>query len=336
MNICKISPLVFVSVTAVLFYRQWNINWKVLSPNEVKDSQYVKSKANSSSDGNFTSSIRHVSEMRKKNLHLSIKQQTSFFTMKDITLSWLKQFDEDSDKQQLLSIGNVRPRDFGYILNEKYAFRHIFKNGGTTVGIQVHKEFSHDSQRRIGKRNLIASIRDPIEHFLSGWAECAVRDKLQYEGYDDAIFNWFQKVKQCKGRSPCRCFVHGYPQAGFLLQLPSKTFLENIDLIGDVKELPDLLEFVGFEFNRTLGFGRVAKDDDFKKELYPRNRDLLSNRTIDALCQYLALDYYIFDHTPPPQCKHQIETDIASIKEHWEAKNISAGTVTNDVENDHI
>lgn len=83
-----------------------------------------------------------------------------------------------------------------------------------------------------------------------------------------------------------------------------------MDIVGDMRELPELLEMVGLEFNHKKG---SAMRHGAQKMKYPSDKSLLSNRTVDALCEYLALDYYLFDFEPPTRCHNQIDIDIRSI-----------------------
>lgn len=171
-------------------------------------------------------------------------------------------------------------------------------------------------------------MRDPIDHFLSGWAECGVRQKILNENitasYDERVFAWLKIVrdhqysKKRYKKKWYKCENHSFPQANYLLQRKERRTKNNkafsyfhpkLDIIGDMRELPELLEMVGFAYNKTLG-SVVPNQMKYK---YPRDKSRLSNRTIDALCEYLALDYYLFDFEPPLRCRDQIGFELASI-----------------------
>ena len=64
------------------------------------------------------------------------------------------------------------------MLTDKFAYLHIFKNGGTTIGAQVRptqRNHSPLSSFEMSARTWIAFVRDPIAHFFSGWQECMTR-----------------------------------------------------------------------------------------------------------------------------------------------------------------
>lgn len=65
---------------------------------------------------------------------------------------------------------------------------------------------------------------DPIEHFLSGWAECGVRGKIPREAvhvngtYDNRVFAWLQRVRHHNHHTPkkwCQCINHSLSQANY-------------------------------------------------------------------------------------------------------------------------
>ena len=66
--------------------------------------------------------------------------------------------------------------------------------------------------------------------------------------------------------------------------------------MGDMRELPGLLAVVGFRFDNTIETQNNATMDEGKRSWFPRDKRLLSNRTIDVLCEYLLLDYDLFVH----------------------------------------
>lgn len=105
-----------------------------------------------------------MKEMIGKNLTLSIKQQRKFFTVQNHVLDWIC---NDTEQQHLLyaTAGGSNPF-FAWNFNNNFAYRHIYKNGGTTVQAQVNKDRVTASET--GNRTIIATVRDPISHFLSG------------------------------------------------------------------------------------------------------------------------------------------------------------------------
>ncbi len=70
-----------------------------------------------------------MKEMIGKNLTLSIKQQRKFFSIQNHVLDWIC---NDTEQQHLLyaTAGGSNPF-FAWNLNNDFAYRHIYKNGGT-------------------------------------------------------------------------------------------------------------------------------------------------------------------------------------------------------------
>lgn len=156
---------------------------------------------------------------------------------------------------------------FALILNENYAFRHIFKNGGTTISAQTGQtaqtgpEIQHVRQSDIGNRSLLATVRDPIDHFLSGWAECgkkhftAMKKLIDPDAtYDDRVRAWLHYVRYGSNKCALRkgllsCRAHSHPQANFLF-LNETTFGwdPRYDIIGNLREMPGSLNMIGFPY----------------------------------------------------------------------------------------
>jgi hypothetical protein len=265
------------------------------------------------------SSIQHLQEILHRNLCLSYKHQQKFFTVKDQVLSWVNNHSEHNHMMQ--TTGESTDRFYAFILNEKYAFRHIFKCGGTTVGDQT-KARNPRAERSpkwvIGDRKLLATVRDPVDHFLSGWAECGKRGGVKRCSncfkssvpYDEKIQNWLSFVQKCKGKKRCSCNVHSMPQANFLFAGEGKYVIDpKLDIIGDLMELPALLELVGFPYNATIPSGNNATEEQIKRVAFPNDKSGLSNSTMQKLCKYVELDYFLFDFEPPVGC-HQVVLDV--------------------------
>lgn len=173
-------------------------------------------------------SIPHFEELQQKGLILSLKQQKSYFERKEHVLSWLTNHKDAGKRRMLDFVGVSAASCFAVILNERYAYRHIYKTGGTTVERQAGRK--QVSASEYGNRLLMATVRDPIDHFLSGWAECGVRGKIRQENntdaeYDARVFAWLNAVRNHQyswyknGRKRLRCENHSFPQANYLLRL---------------------------------------------------------------------------------------------------------------------
>ena len=187
-----------------------------------------------------------------------------------------------------------------------------------TVLRQTHGK--HSPSWKIGDRKLLVTVRDPIGHFLSGWAECGARSKTDFFAkntsipFDMKIQKWLSYIQTCTGRTLCSCRVHSMPQANFLFV--SDTIYEidpKVDIIGNMRELPELLEFVGYPYDPSISAGNNGTENEIKKTHFQVDKSLLSNNTIQALCKYLRLDYYLFDFEPPAACRDQIALEIANM-----------------------
>jgi hypothetical protein len=148
-------------------------------------------------------------------------------------------------------------------------------------------------------------VRDPIDHFLSGWAECegGRKKKKSKELYDVRVKSWLNGIKDCLMPPYNRqCNIHSFPQTTFLLNW-NQTIHSQIEVIGDLREMAGVLELVGFQYNNSLEGGRISTEDELIQEYYPRRKDLLSNGTMRAICEFVALDYFLFDFELPDVCK---------------------------------
>lgn len=254
--------------------------------------------------------IPYLKELEAKNLTRSFQHQRKFFTVKDQVLLWAKNITEHNYSKRTLVQPCYNQLFYAYNLNRDFSFRHIFKSGGTTVERQL-KTKRHNRPVQVGNRTLIASVRDPIDHFLSGWAECGERFPNQLmtnSTYDDRIVSWLSFIQaNCtsRGADLCACRVHSLPQANFLLN-KSKGFISNLGIVGDLKELPGLLGLAGVAYNTSVAIGRNSSTNQIKQEFFPSDIRLLSNRTLQDICRYVALDYYLFCFEPPEACNEEL------------------------------
>jgi hypothetical protein len=96
--------------------------------------------------------------MAAQNLTLSIRQHIKFFLMKHHVLDWVRGNKTNNQQDLLYDTGKVADKLFAYILNDSFAYRHIWKNGGATIqrqGIKPHVT-SHD----VWFHKLIAMVSD--------------------------------------------------------------------------------------------------------------------------------------------------------------------------------
>jgi len=273
--------------------------------------------------------LKNLKDLNEKQLCLSYKQHKNIFLRKDKVIAWAKNNQTNDDAQSLLyPIQRGKYNDYyAYILNDKYAFLHIFKNGGSSVEAQLGRGTgSHVRPSQVKKRGLLATLRDPIDHFLSGWSECGSRHKLPHTSidttFDERIQMWLDHINSCRNnragfsfKGACACIEHSLPQVNFLLKLFTGNEIDpKIDLLGDLKELPELLRFAGFQYKNSIPSARVhAKRKSNHK--YPRNRTLISMETMRNVCHFLRLDYYLLQFEPPPICHEQIKSDLKLIND---------------------
>ncbi|CAJ1953655.1 unnamed protein product [Cylindrotheca closterium] len=259
--------------------------------------------------------VPYSNELEEHGLLLSMRQQERFFARKN-------SLERDHGSSPLMfstATWKYWNRWHALILNDRFAFRHIFKTGGTSLEKQTGSK--HVQRKAIGNRRMIATVRDPLEHFLSGWQECGERFPEYMEwnyqstgkgtndekSYSRRIQQWLDRTKTmafrtapCLGK--CACAMHSFPQASFLITKKG-TVDPKVDLVGDLRELPGLLEIVGFQYNESLGTGRNASATEFKTTYFPRKPHLIVNDTMKAICEFVALDYYLFDFALPIACR---------------------------------
>ena len=105
------------------------------------------------------------------------------------------------------------------------------------------------------------------------------------------------------GNPSKHCF-YGLKSRNFLLRNSpfSDQFDPRIDLIGHLEEFPHVLGLINFTYDPTIEDGRVSSQNVMKTKYFPRRIDWLSNETLQDLCQFLQLDYYMLDFEPPDAC----------------------------------
>lgn len=269
--------------------------------------------------------LKNLNDLNEKQHCLSYKQHKNIFLRKDKVIAWVKKNQTNDDARSLLYPIHRDPF-YAFILNDKYAFLHIFKNGGSSVQAQLGRGTrSHVRPSQVKNRGLLATLRDPIDHFLSGWSECGTRHQLPHlsvdSTFDEKIQMWLDHINSCRsnitccGKGACNCIEHSFPQANFLLNSFTGTgFDPKIDLLGDLKELPELLHFAGFQHNNSIPSARVHAKRKSNHN-YPRNRTLISKETMRNVCHFLRLDYYLLEFEPPPICREKIKSDLKLIND---------------------
>ncbi|CAB9523609.1 expressed unknown protein [Seminavis robusta] len=254
-------------------------------------------------------------EMAKLQMRLSARHQEKFHRNKDLLAS---NFPEDV----LYSMDPFTKQFYAFNLNPQFAFRHIYKNGGTTVERQTG--LTRSTPEQVGNRTIVATVRDPIDHWLAGWQECGFRlPKVmgkynQTLDYDSRIRQWLWEVDHsiqqtvfqkgpCERQRLCTCALHSVPQANFLIGVNDDggtlLFDPRVTLIGDLQELPELFRLVGLEYNTSMDAGNQASQNVAKVDYFPKKKHLLSNATLQRICQFVRVDYFLFDFEMPETCR---------------------------------
>ena len=269
--------------------------------------------------------IPHAKHLQDAHLCRSFEHQLKFFSVRNSVLSWIK---THAKQRNLLKTTGKFGRLFAFIINDEYALRHIFKSGGTSVQDQTGAgRHGHVPQWRVGNRSLIATVREPLDHFLSGWAECGFRnfhDMMSLSTsptHDDRVRGWLRYLRTHKisGKGLGKCIPHSMPQANFLWQNQNISVQDfewdkTISVVGDMTEIPGLLELTGFHYDASIRISRKASENEIKKQHFPSDTSLLSNSTVQDICRYVALDYYLFAFDLPVPCREELMDNIASMK----------------------
>lgn len=201
-------------------------------------------------------------------------------------------------------------------LSDSYAYLHIWKNGGTTVEELTGEHQLPLHNNDIMSRQWVTLVRDPIDRFLSAWAECGVRlyeqminfdgeeiySSLQWieEEYDFRIRAFVQEVENYLPPTKS-CHTHAFPQANFMMNR-ANNINPNVVIVGDLSEMRQNLEIAGLRLGSNTLKVRDANEDLVKSFYFQSHREKLSNTTLLELCEFLAMDYFLFDFDPPAIC----------------------------------
>jgi hypothetical protein len=272
--------------------------------------------------------VPHATDLHDAGLCQSLAHQTAFHSLKDKVLSWVNSNDER--KKQLLFKGLLSSGSFAHALGNEWALRHTKRAGVSDRDTVAHNEVDE-------KQHLLAVVEDPIDHFLNGWRTVGIKkpdcmmNLTTSENYDDRIRAWLDLpatgIKQFIKDLPeaqktkiasCRFSnlkVFSYPQANFLWTIEGNKYDwdPRLSLVGDVRELPGLLEMVGAEEDTIPEDNNSDNEDENISAYFEIKRKKLSTETLQAICRYVALDYYLFDFTPPEPCRTQLAADMVEI-----------------------
>jgi hypothetical protein len=208
------------------------------------------------------------------------------------------------------------------VISPVFAFLHIWKCGGSSVVKMSPNNFQVSlSDPGVQERKWVGTVRDPIDRFLSAWAECGFRlmgEKLEgdeekkmdpptvvtwiHGEYDFRVRAFLNEVKQFTFPEPrLSCHTHAHPQANSMMNSHGRID-SHIKMVGDLSELTTVLEIAEFTEYDGDATDRIAANNSIKSGLFPARRQDLKDETLLELCEYYALDYYLFDFDPPEIC----------------------------------
>jgi hypothetical protein len=205
------------------------------------------------------------------------------------------------------------------IISDEFAFLHVWKCGGTTIAALVGDTQWRLNATEVQKREWVAFVRDPIDRFLSAWAECGFR-QMQHEiqlevmqhhtvlnwldaDYDFRVRAFLNEVRDFTFPEPeMSCHTHAHPQANFMIDENGRLD-DHVTMVGDLSEMrPVLVDIVGFQNFSEEVKGRDSSSNTIKTEKFPAQRELLHDQTLLELCEFYAIDYFLFDFDPPAVC----------------------------------
>lgn len=245
--------------------------------------------------------------MQQKGAMRSVGHMEQFFARRD---QIAERFPEEMRYQP------VRRAFAAIIISDSFAFLHVWKCGGTTV-----EKLTEAGQMKIGSqevrdRKWVALVRDPIDRFLSAWAECGVRlyeNEITFDGFESmSALNWLDGEYDFRVRAflrevqdylpPARsCHTHAFPQANYMIN--SKGNIDkHVTIVGDLSEMRESLELASLRIGPEDLVVRDASEDLVKNHFFQSRREELSNQTLVELCRFLAMDYFLFNFVPPEAC----------------------------------
>jgi hypothetical protein len=250
----------------------------------------------------------YYDQLKAHSAERSSLHQRKFLARKDRIASefdWLVRF--QSKLEQYAAI----------IISETFSFLHVWKCGGTTVAALVGDVQWSLNETEIQQREWVAFVRDPIDRFLSAWAECGFRqmqNSTEYQGmghhtvlnwldgeYDFRVRAFLNEVRDFTFPEPdLSCHTHAHPQTNYMINDKGEID-DHVKMIGDLSELRPVLEIAGFDDFPDVK-SRDASSNIIKAEKFPARKDLLKHQTLLELCRFYAMDYYLFDFEPPAVC----------------------------------
>jgi len=204
----------------------------------------------------------------------------------------------------------------GVQITNAFAYVHIWKSGGTTIEKQAqNRSFAARFIQRYPYA--LTFVRDPVDHFLSGWSECMFRwhknkknkkdkreaSKIDAQNYSQVITTYLENTRRMiqSGRKTHGCNIHSLPQVNFLFDRKGKLY-SNLKIIGDISEMGQVMGAINFTYRPDVT-ARVASTNTIKQTYFPAKREWLRNETLQAICEFVALDYFMLDYQLPDPCR---------------------------------
>lgn len=133
---------------------------------------------------------------------------------------------------------NTTTREFHseilHTCSDEWTYIHVLKAGGTTVESQCLDGNASMHSDVYKTHKLFTFVRDPIDHYISGYKECADRRAPRHFKFLDKN----QSLRLWINQKSHWCFQHSVPQIEYLLYRSEPLrFLDHISFVGDMKDL---------------------------------------------------------------------------------------------------
>ena len=255
--------------------------------------------------------------MEERRLNKSYAHQIKFLRRKDQLLhsfSNQQRFFVETGEFTLVALPDS---DFSYL--------HIWKSGGTSVQLQPGASsqitLTHPQAEAL---DFFTFVRDPLDHFLSGWAEASLRFFQEADQetlpaawepatYNQAIRSYLDNVhREVEIRAGTNNhdgidmthYIHSFPQANFLLRKDG-SIMAQVKVIGDMEEMYQVMDMIGFAKEDSKSqkiHARNAAEDKVKSTFFPIRKEWISDDTLLEICKFVAMDYFLFDFEAPEVC----------------------------------
>ena len=217
---------------------------------------------------------------------------------------------------------------YSYKNSNKYRKQRQERQQQTDTAIIDYEEVSQEQWLQDTYNDRIIEWLHLIKMYLQDETSCQ-----RHKSPDFNNLSRFRQNKQTTSYLYCLCVMHSIPQINYFIKPPSNSssyktmldveFFDNFVIVGDLKELSTLLpkfvpniiqrdEYEKMRSNTTNTItaastkrekvDRNSTTSQIKMSKFPKRLDLLSNTTIQALCDFLYLDYEWFDYDKPTVC----------------------------------